>query len=137
LAALSLHQSAENALIAIIRAVLGYKLNVHNLSRMLRITEMFTDELVKVFELSTLEGAQSFTLLQSAYNDARFSDGFMPDEESVKQILRTVRQFVEVAETVYYISAKKHLRQVSIKLNKIYLINFYLSLVAFLMQFAI
>jgi hypothetical protein len=44
-----LHQCVECILVALVRAVLNYDINNHNLSRLLTITEMFTADLIKVF----------------------------------------------------------------------------------------
>lgn len=97
----SLHQAAENALTAIIRAVLGYRLNIHNLARLLRITQMFTPELKLVFSLDTIEGTQLFNLLQKAYNDPRYKDDFKPDEDSVKLLSSLVSVLLERVKKIY------------------------------------
>jgi hypothetical protein len=60
----SLHQCAECLLIAVIRAVLGYRVNNHNLSRLLKITEMFTGDLAEIFNLTDKEDAALFDLLK-------------------------------------------------------------------------
>ena len=76
LAMFCLNQAAESSLIAIIRAVLGYRLSPHNLSRMIRITFLFTDEIRKVLELNTTEGSQLFGLLQTGYSEARYKNHY-------------------------------------------------------------
>ncbi|WDF57168.1 HEPN domain-containing protein [Mucilaginibacter sp. KACC 22063] len=48
-----MHQAVESALSAIIRINLGYRLSIHNLERMLRITLMFTDDLTDIFEIGS------------------------------------------------------------------------------------
>lgn len=101
LAALSLHQSVQNVLVALIRSILGYRLNVANLSRMLRITEMFTDKLVTAFELDTPEGLRYYNLLYHANNDARFSDDLKVEKDEVVYLLAKVKQIVEIAASVY------------------------------------
>jgi hypothetical protein len=64
LAAFLLHQSVESVLKASIQAVIGYTVQMHNLSGLLRLTLLFTDELKEVFELNSTDGAQLYQLLQ-------------------------------------------------------------------------
>lgn len=81
-----LHQSVESTLSAIIRVNLGYRLSSHNVSRMFRLTLIFTDDLKNVFDISSADGAQLFNLLQTAYSVARYKDDFNPDKEVVKAL---------------------------------------------------
>ncbi|WP_419802157.1 HEPN domain-containing protein [Mucilaginibacter sp.] len=104
LASFSLHQAAENALTAIIRAVLGYRLNLHNLARLLRITEIFTEELKSVFSLDTIEGVQLFNLLQKAYNEPRYKDDFKPEEASVRLLFDLVSKLLERVNDIYMLA---------------------------------
>jgi HEPN domain-containing protein len=101
LAAFLLHQSVECVLKAIIQAVIGYRVQMHNLSRLLRLTLLFTDELKEVFELNTTEGAQIYQLLQNAYSQSRYSSSFDPDEDSVRTLSKQVTKLNQVAERVY------------------------------------
>ena len=101
LALFSLHQAAESSLIAIIRAVLGYRLSVHNLSRKIRITLLFTEEIKRVLQLDTTEGVQLFNLLQSGYSEARYKSQFNPDEQSVKRLKDKVELLIAKIEQIY------------------------------------
>lgn len=101
LAAFLLHQSVESVLKAIIQAILGYRVQMHNLSRLLRLTLLFSDELKNVFDLRTTEGAQIFTLLQNAYSQSRYNSSFEPDEESVRKLAKGVTLFYSTAESIY------------------------------------
>ncbi|WP_419699845.1 HEPN domain-containing protein [Mucilaginibacter sp. NFX135] len=101
LAAFLLHQSVESVLKAIIQAVIGYRVQMHNLSRLLRLTLLFTDELKGVFELNTTEGAQLYQLLQNAYSQSRYNSSFDPDGDLVRILSKQVTKFNKVAERVY------------------------------------
>ena len=101
LACFSLHQATENALTAIIRAALGYRANLHNLARLLRITQMFTEDLKTIFFLNTIEGVRLFNLLQKAYNDSRYKDDFKPDEALVKLLFGLVSVLLERVRAIY------------------------------------
>ena len=101
LTAFLLHQSVKSVLKAIIQAVIGYRVQMHNLSRLLRLTLLFTDELKDVFELNTTEGAQLYQLLQNAYSQSRYSGTFDPDGDSVRILSKQVAKFNNIAERVY------------------------------------
>jgi HEPN domain-containing protein len=97
----SLHQCVECFLIAIVRAVLDYRVNSHNLSKLLHISQMFTGDLIAVFELDKPESMQLFDLLKHAYVNVRYRDTFEPDTKSVETLYRVTRSFVSVTEQVY------------------------------------
>lgn len=101
LAAFLLHQSVESVLKAFIQAVIGYRVQMHNLSRLLRLTLLFTDELKDVFELNTTEGTQLYQLLQNAYSQSRYNSSFDPDGDSVRILSKLVTKFNKVAERIY------------------------------------
>ena len=101
LASFLLHQSVENVLKAIIQVVLGYRVQIHNLSRLLRLTLLFTDAFKGVFELNTTEGAQVYNLLQGAYVNARYKNEFDADKESIEILIKRVKALFDTAEGVY------------------------------------
>jgi len=101
IAAFLLHQSVESVLKAIIQALIGYRVQMHNLSRLLRLTLLFTDELKEVLELNTTEGAQLYQLLQNAYSQSRYNSSFDPDGDSVRILSKQVTKFNKVAERIY------------------------------------
>ncbi|GAC1314707.1 MAG: hypothetical protein NVSMB24_39630 [Mucilaginibacter sp.] len=96
-----LHQSVESALKAVIQAILGYRVQMHNLSRLLRLTLLFSDELRKLFELDTTEGVQLFTLLQNSYSQSRYKSTFDPDEESTIELAALAKKFIDITERLY------------------------------------
>lgn len=100
-----LHQSVESMLIAILRAVTGYRINNHNLSTLLRLTKMFTTDLAQVFAPDTNEGKELFHLLKHAYVNIRYKDSFEADHASVQILYPVVQHFVSVTSKIYH----KHL----------------------------
>jgi HEPN domain-containing protein len=101
LAAFHLHQSVESVLIAVIQAVTGYHVVMHNLSRLLRLSKLVTDELADIFKNETKEDAQLFALLQNAYSQSRYNKDFNPDEEQLKLLFKKVMHINQVAEIIY------------------------------------
>ncbi|QQL51202.1 HEPN domain-containing protein [Mucilaginibacter ginkgonis] len=96
-----IHQAVENALSVIIRLCLGYRISIHNLARMLRITQIFTDDFKNVFDYNVAEDICLFKLLQSAYSAARYVDNFNVDKDSVNKLLKRVSMIIDMAEALY------------------------------------
>ncbi|MES2267915.1 MAG: HEPN domain-containing protein [Bacteroidota bacterium] len=96
-----LHQCVECLLVALVRAVLNYDINNHNLSRLLTITEMFTADLSNVFGLDNVHNLALFNELKHAYVNVRYKDGYEAERENVKALFTTVKQLLNVAARVY------------------------------------
>ncbi|MBL4677487.1 MAG: HEPN domain-containing protein, partial [Mucilaginibacter sp.] len=94
----SLQQAAEAYLIGIIKGVMGYKLNTHSLTRLLYITEMFTQDIKLVFaELDK----ELFDELRNAYLNVRFRDSLSGDIAKAEQLLPVIRSLADVVDAVY------------------------------------
>jgi HEPN domain-containing protein len=101
LGAFMLHQAAESCLIGIVRALSGYQTSSHNLSRMLRLTLLYTDEIIDVLELEKTEEAKLFNLLQSGYSEARYKSDFGLEEAPAKLLSLKVQLLVKKIEDLY------------------------------------
>ena len=97
----SMHQCAECILIAIIRAVLGYRTNAHNLSRLFGLTRMFTNDIHKLFDLDNEEGLKLFNILKDAYINVRYKDTFEPDTKKVAILYPVIQELVILSEAIY------------------------------------
>ncbi len=98
----SLHQCAEDILIAIVRSVLGYKINSHNLLRLLRVTQFFTNDLTAVFQIDTDQGKRNFNILKEAYINVRYRDNYSPDRSSLDTLYPVVTKLLSTAEQIHY-----------------------------------
>lgn len=98
----SLHQCAEDILIAIVRSVLGYKINSHNLLRLLRVTQFFTNDLTAVFQMDTELGKRNFNILKDAYINVRYRDSYAPDSSSLEILYPVVANLLSTAEQVHH-----------------------------------
>jgi HEPN domain-containing protein len=101
-AASLLHRATETILKGIIQAVLGYRIQMHNLARLLRLTLLFTDSLQAVFELHTQAGSEMFEFLKTAYAQAHYNNNFKPDETIIKLLLEQVRKLYCESLNVYH-----------------------------------
>lgn len=95
-----LHQSIESSLMAIIKVALGYRVTVHNLTRMLKLSLMFTDELKNLFN-SEVDN-QLLALMQNSYTAARYSERFHSTIDDLDRLLAKVRLFIDVSERLYF-----------------------------------
>lgn len=62
----------------------GYRINNHNLSRLLNLTQLFTDDLAEVFAVDDSQSKQLFNLLKNACVNVRYKDDF--EAEPVEQL---------------------------------------------------
>jgi len=101
LAVFLLHQSVESTFLAIIRALIGYELKMHNLSRLLELSKLVTDGLADVFKNETTEDKLLFALLQDAYAHSRYSLDFDPAKQQVTLLFSKVAEFNRAGENIY------------------------------------
>lgn len=98
LALFSLQLAAEAYLIGIVKAVMGYKLNTHSLTRLLFITEMFTQDVAQVF--ADLD-KELFDELKNACLNVRFKDSPTGDISQAEQLLPVIKTLRDVVIAVY------------------------------------
>jgi HEPN domain-containing protein len=96
-----LHQSAEHACIAILRACTGYRPTTHNLSRLLNLICNFSQELMVVFPRMTKEETDLFNTLNRAYSEARYNEKYSVSTEVAKILMRRVTTLLELIEKLY------------------------------------
>ncbi len=101
LALFLLHAATESVLKAIIQAVLGYHVVTHNLSRLFRITLLFTDGLNATTLQQTQDGRLRYELLHKAYLQTRYHSEANPDPSSVNILLQEIGKLIEIAESTY------------------------------------
>lgn len=97
----SLQQAAECFLMAIIRVVSGYTTNIHNLSTLLDITRMFTNDIANVFDLDSQGGKRHFNALKNAYINVRYKDTYEVDQQDVRAIYPYIKRLMLVVKKVY------------------------------------
>ena len=94
-----LHQSAECMLKAVNRAMTGYRIDVHNLSRLLTISTLYTNKFKALTDGE--EELAAFNLLKQAYSETRYKDDFQVQPEQVSACCAYVIRLREVAEGLY------------------------------------
>lgn len=74
MAAFMLHQSAEQALAALVQLHLGLRVTTHNLDKLLRYAGMALPQLQRVLSANGIKGADLLAKLQHAYIDTRYKE---------------------------------------------------------------
>lgn len=94
-----LHQAVEQVCIALIKVHLAYRTDVHNLHRLLRLCNVFSDVPSKMlFQSGIKNDVRLFDLLVESYSAARYKDNFIVEESDAHALFNKVMAFVPVAK---------------------------------------
>jgi len=74
---------------------------VHNLNRLLKITQLFTNDLAAIFDLNNTELKELFDLLQRAYINVRYKDDFEADRVLTDALFILVSKLAVKVEQLY------------------------------------
>jgi HEPN domain-containing protein len=97
LAAFMLHQAAENALHAILKAATGLHMNTHNLDKLLRYCSMLTDRMQQILPRNEANNQRLFKLLQDAYIHARYKEALPINLNDITLLMKRVQALLELA----------------------------------------
>ncbi len=89
-----LHQVMEQACIALIRVHIAYRLEMHNLHRLLRLSLCFSDRPYKVFVTGIADDERLFDILIKSYSQARYKDSFSVDKQDAELLYDRVSTFL-------------------------------------------
>ncbi|MBD1364561.1 HEPN domain-containing protein [Mucilaginibacter sp. ZT4R22] len=95
-----LHQAMEQACIALIKVHMGYRTDLHNLTRLLNLCKCFSDKPAELFLAEDEESVSLFKVLRQSYGDTRYADDFRVDKDIAIKILERVDAFVSLAESL-------------------------------------
>lgn len=96
MAAFMLHQSAEQALRALLMAGTGYHANTHSIDRLLRYGSLVAHQLPEIFPRQTEQDKRLFNLLQKAYIDTRYKDDYKITGEELLTLTDKIRRIHDV-----------------------------------------
>ncbi|MGJ7030857.1 HEPN domain-containing protein [Niabella hirudinis] len=91
-----LHQSAEQALRALLKAGTGYHANTHSIDRLLRYGSLVAHQLPEIFPRQTEQEKRLFNLLQKAYIDTRYKEDYKITDEELSTLTGKIRRIHEV-----------------------------------------
>ncbi len=98
-AAFLLHQSAEQAYIAISWRATGFRPMVHSLEKLRRYALPFSEAVATVFPQHNERELQLFRLLQKAYIDTRYTSDYDVHEEDVLCLMGSVEKLLKIARS--------------------------------------
>ncbi|MXV52462.1 HEPN domain-containing protein [Pedobacter sp. HMF7647] len=87
-----LHQVVEQACLALIRLFMAYRADTHNLSRLLELTECFSES-AAYFPRELPEDQRLFRMLMKSYSDCRYKDAFEINDEDAQSLFKRVSGF--------------------------------------------
>ncbi|WP_316816706.1 HEPN domain-containing protein [Pedobacter nyackensis] len=88
-----LHQAMEQACIALIRVHIAYRLEMHNLHRLLRLSLCFSDRPYKLFVTGMANDERLFDILMKSYSQARYKDSFSVEKQDARLLYDRVSAF--------------------------------------------
>jgi HEPN domain-containing protein len=97
----NLHQTMQHTCMALLRCFTGYRSTTHNLARLLAYIENFTCIVGVIFPCLTDEETELFNLLNKAYSDARYKEGYKVPMDTARIIEKRVQELIVIAEKLY------------------------------------
>lgn len=93
--AFMLHQAVEQACICLVRVQIAYRSEFHNLHRLLRLCQCFSQRPFQLF-LSTAEDERLFGVMAKSYSGSRYKDDFMVSRQEALSLYQRVASFLLV-----------------------------------------
>lgn len=100
MAAFMLHQAAEQALRALLKAGTGYQANTHNLNRLIHYASLISYQLPDIFPRKNDQEKRLFDLLQRAYVDSRYKEEYKINNDDLLCLTEKVRHIHEILSAV-------------------------------------
>jgi HEPN domain-containing protein len=95
-----MHQAIEQACIGLIRIFIGYRSDMHNLDRLLKLTLCFSPEPSVMFPRETDEDKRLFGLFYKCYSEARYKTELHVTKEDAQTLHKLCVDFVLLIESL-------------------------------------
>ena len=106
-----LHQACENYYYAIRLTFTLRNNKQHNLSKLTSATKKYSEDLATVFPQDTLEEKRLFTLLKSAYVEARYNPYFVVTKEDIDALVPKVELLRDITKQICTAKIKEYEEQ--------------------------
>lgn len=93
-----MHQAVEQCCSLLVRVLMGYRADFHNIHRLLSLCTCFSKEPFSLFITGTVHDARLFDILIKSYSQSRYSSSFLVDETDAKLLFMRVHQFMELVK---------------------------------------
>ena len=110
-----LHQACENYYYAIRLTFTLRNNKQHNLSKLSSATKRYSEDLATVFPQDTLEEKRLFTLLKSAYVEARYNPYFVVTKEDIDALVPKVELLRDITKQICTAKIKEYEEQSNIQ----------------------
>jgi len=95
-----MHQAIEQACIGLIRIFIGYRSDMHNLDRLIKLTLCFSQEPSAMFPRETDEEKRLFGLFYKCYSEARYKTELQVTKEDAQTLHKLCVDFVLLIESL-------------------------------------
>jgi len=92
-----LHQAVEQTCICLVRVNIAYRSEFHNLYRLLRLCQCFSEKPFQLF-LSSPEDERLFDVMAKSYSSSRYKDDFMVSRQDAERLYQRVAAFLLLAK---------------------------------------
>lgn len=100
MASFDLHQTCENLINAVRLVFTLENTKQHNLAKLLAFVRKYSDEFEIIFPRKTEEEKRLFTLLKSAYVEARYNPNFLVTKEDIDNLKTSVEKLFELTKKI-------------------------------------
>jgi len=95
--AFMLHQAVEQTCICLVRVNIAYRSEFHNLYRLLRLCQCFSEKPFQLF-LSTPEDERLFDVMAKSYSGSRYKDDFTVSRQDAERLYQRVVSLLLLAK---------------------------------------
>jgi uncharacterized protein len=95
-----LHQAVEQSCSVLIRVLIDYRSEFHNLHRLLGLCRCFSEEPYKLLVGEDREDRRLFDILIKSYSQARYASEFEVEQKDAKKLLNKISRFVDLVKTM-------------------------------------
>lgn len=100
MAAFMLHQATEQALITLLKIMTGLRLNTHSIDRLVRCCSLISDKIACIFPRDNDKNERLFQLIQKAYIDTRYKEGYCIGIDNLLTLTDRVRALEKLVKEV-------------------------------------
>lgn len=100
MASFDMHQTCENLINAVRLVFTLENTKQHNLAKLLAFVRKYSDEFELIFPRKTEEEKRLFTLLKSAYVEARYNPDFLVTKEDIDNLKPMVERLFELTKKI-------------------------------------
>lgn len=101
LAAFMLHQTVEQGLNAFLSPLMGYKMQTHNLNKLLLYARRISTRFYEIFSRDTDKEIRLYQTLHKAYIYGRYKNNFKVEDETLRILIERSSALLELAELLF------------------------------------